>query len=55
MNASRVDGMIVSVSEVRPVEDRVASVMMSRGKDAQAHVMLVVQIIRSRVKIDQLW
>lgn len=38
MNASRVDLMIVSVGEVRPVEEVVMLVMGFRGVNPQAHV-----------------
>lgn len=55
MNAPRVDLMIVSVGEVRPVEEVVMFVPRFRSMDAQAHVMLVVQIIRSCVEIGQVW
>lgn len=54
MDASRVDLMIVSVGEVRPVEEVVMLVTGFRGMNAQAHISIVVQIMRSLVRISRL-
>lgn len=54
MNASRIDLMIVSVGEVRPVEEVVMIVTGFSVVNPQAHEILAVQIIWSCVKIVRL-